>query len=139
MPTLVNFALRERVVARAGSCCEYCLIHQDDVPEAHEIDHLIARKHGGQTVAENLTLACLPCNRAKGADLTTLDPQTQTLVPLFNPRVQIWRDHFALVDAQIIGLTAIGRATVALLRFNAPVRVDNRRWLIEKKRYPPTR
>lgn len=127
--------LRRYVVERAAGRCEYCLIHQDDVPESHQIDHLIARKHSGQTVAENLALACLPCNRYKGSDLTAVDPATREIVPLFNPRVQRWTDHFALAGAHIIGLTPTGRATVALLRMNSPVRVSNRRLLIELGRY----
>lgn len=137
MPLIIPHSLRQLAIERAAYCCEYCLIHQDDVPEPHEIDHLIARKHSGQTVAENLALACLPCNRYKGADLTAIDPETQTLAPLFNPRVQVWTDRFALVSTRIVGLTQTGRATVALLRFNLLVRLDNRRLLIEKGRYPP--
>ena len=137
MTTALPAALRRFVAKRARDCCEFCLIHQDDVPQQHEIDHLVARKHGGQTVAENLALTCLPCNRHKGSDQTAIDPETQTLVPLFNPRVQAWADHFLLVDARIVGLTPMGRATVSLLRLNLSMRVDIRRLLIEKERYPP--
>ncbi len=137
MSAHIPSALRDQVFKRAKQCCEYCLIHEDDVPESHEIDHLIARKHGGQAIAENLALACLPCNRYKGSDLTAIDPETQAVVPLFNPRVQVWTEHFRLVGAQIVGLTPTGRATESLLQFNLPVRLDNRRLLIEKGRYPP--
>jgi hypothetical protein len=136
MATGLPAALRRLVVKRAGNRCEFCLIHQDDVPQQHEIDHLVARKHGGQTVTENLALTCLPCNRYKGSDQTAIDPETQQLAPLFNPRVQAWADHFMLVDARIIGLMPMGRATVSLLRLNLPTRVDIRRLLIAKGRYP---
>ena len=139
MTTALPAALRRLVAKRARNCCEFCLIHQDDVPQQHEIDHLVARKHGGQTVAENLALTCLPCNRHKGSDQTAIDPETQTLMPLFNPRVQVWAHHFLLVDARIVGLTPMGRATVSLLRLNLSMRVDIRRLLIEKGRYPPHR
>ncbi len=57
--------LRQLVHQRAKGHCEYCLIHENMTPFSHEIDHLIARKHGGQTVAENLALSCLSCNRRK--------------------------------------------------------------------------
>jgi hypothetical protein len=139
MATGLPVALHRLVVKRAGNRCEFCLIHQDDVPQQHEIDHLVARKHGGQTVAANLALTCLSCNRYKGSDQTAIDPETQILVPLFNPRVQTWADHFMLVDARIVGLTPMGRATVNLLRLNLSTRVDIRRLLIEKGRYPPQR
>ena len=137
MPLHIPSPLRQRVIERAARCCEFCLICQDDVPQQHEIDHLVARKHGGQSITENLALTCFPCNRYKGADLTAIDPDTQNVVPLFNPRVQVWGEHFTFVGARIVGLTPTGRATAALLRFNLPVRVDNRRLLIEKGRYPP--
>lgn len=65
----IPVTLRESVVARAGRRCEYCLIHQDDTPFSHHIDHFIPLKHGGQSVGENLVLACLECNQYKGSDL----------------------------------------------------------------------
>lgn len=136
MSSMTSLRLRRLVTKRAADRCEFCLIHQDDVPQHHEMDHLVARKHGGRTVAENLALTCLPCNRHKGSDQTAMDPETQTLVPLFNPRIHAWREHFELDGARIRGLTPTGRATANLLQFNFPVRVDIRRWLIVKGRYP---
>lgn len=81
--------LRQLTSDRAKGQCEYCLIHQKFSIYSHEVDHIIAVKHGGQTIAENLALSCLPCNRYKGSDLGTFDPLTGEIVPLFNPRTQI--------------------------------------------------
>ena len=53
-------ALEELVWARADSCCEYCQMPQQYDGFSHEIDHAIAKKHGGATVAGNLVLACFP-------------------------------------------------------------------------------
>lgn len=128
--------LRRQVIERAQKRCEYCLIHQDDTPEPHHIDHIIALKHGGKTVLENLALACARCNRRKGADFAALDPATQQPVPLFNPRTQRWNEHFVLQEARLIGQTQIGQATLALLRMNDEVVVAQRRKLIRRKRYP---
>jgi 5-methylcytosine-specific restriction endonuclease McrA len=83
-------ALWYLVFERARQRCAYCLIHQDASIYSHEVDHIIALKHGGQTQADNLAVACLPCNRSKGSDLTTFDPLSNALVPLFNPRQHIW-------------------------------------------------
>ena len=129
-------ALRDLVFARARHRCEYYLVHQDVSIYSHEVDHIIALKHGGQTQADNLAVACLLCNRAKGSDLTTFDPLSNTLVPLFNPRQHIWSEHFSLEDAIIVGLTPIGRATVVLLKLNAPTRLLHRRVLIAQGQYP---
>jgi hypothetical protein len=128
--------LRQLVSARARECCEYCLIHEDDRPETHAIDHVIALRHGGLTEAENLALACAVCNNLKGTDLSAIDPLNKMIVPLFNPRTQIWDDHFELAGAEIIGRTATGRATVALLQLDSYERLSYRRNLAEAGRYP---
>ena len=128
--------LRRFVIERAGGRCEYCLLHQDDGPFSHHVDHIIPLKHGGQTVSDNLALACLECNRHKGSDLTAIDPVDGVIVPLFNPRSQTWEEHFVLQGARIIGLTSIGRATAVLLRLNDRVRVLQRQFLIDARRYP---
>lgn len=129
--------LRRLVIVRARECCEYCLIHQDDRPETHPIDHVIALRHGGLTEAENLALACAICNNLKGTDLSAIDPLSKMIVPLFNPRTQAWSDHFEIADAaEIIGRTATGRATVALLQLNNHERLSYRRNLAEDGRYP---
>ncbi|MGE0131043.1 MAG: HNH endonuclease [Blastocatellales bacterium] len=129
--------LRRLVIERARGCCEYCLLHQDDAPEPHHVDHLIAIKHGGKTVILNLALACARCNRYKGSDLAAIDPAENKPALLFNPRSQIWSEHFALGGALIVGLTPVGRATVELLRVNDDSVVAHRRKLMSKKRYPP--
>lgn len=135
-PGTIPAALRRFVTERAGGRCEYCLVHQDVSPFTHEVDHLVARKHGGPTVSENLALACLLCNRRKGSDLTSIDLVSGEIVTLFNPRVQSWSDHFSLEGAHIVGLTPTGRATVFLLALNAPVRLVERQTLIERGLYP---
>ena len=63
----VSAELRRLVVARADSLCEYCLIHEEDTFFGCEVDHIVSEKHGGQTDAQNLALACLFCKRNKGA------------------------------------------------------------------------
>jgi hypothetical protein len=60
----------------------------------------------------------------------TFDPQTQELSRLYHPREQEWNDHFEIVDGEILGTTAVGRATARLLKFNDPQRVDLRRELL---------
>ncbi len=129
-------ATRRLIIERAQERCEYCLTHQDNSPYTHEIDHLVARKHGGTNDPENLALACLPCNRRKGSDLTAIDPISGQIVTLFSPRKQDWADHFTLEGAYIIGKTETGRATVFLLALNAPSRLVKRQLLIAEGSYP---
>lgn len=78
--------LRQLVIERAQNRCEYCLFPQQAALLAFEMEHIIAEKHGGETEASNLALACPCCNRAKGTDLGSIDAQTGILTPFFNPR-----------------------------------------------------
>lgn len=124
-------ALRLIVRERANWCCEYCGMPDYILMYSHEPDHIIALKHGGETKSENLAYACFQCNRAKGSDIASYDLVTGLLTPLFNPRTQVWREHFSLNGAIIEPLTAIGRVTVKLLNLNSPTRVAMRENLLQ--------
>ncbi len=92
----------------------------------HEIDHAIAEKPGGLTEAENLAYACWRCNRHKGSDLGSFDPQTHEFSFLYHPRRQVWSDHCYILEWKILGLTAEGRTTAELLQFNCSDRIAER-------------
>jgi len=47
--TYIPSALRRLIYDRAKGCCEYCRISEATAFAAHEIDHIIAEKHGGLT------------------------------------------------------------------------------------------
>ncbi len=129
MATALPRDLRSSVVGRTHSQCEYCQKPDDRGinPHRHEVDHILATKHGGRIELENLAYACFHCNRYKGADIASLDPQTNELVRLFNPRTQNWVDHFLLQeDGVILSRTAEGRATTQLLHVNDPERTQVR-------------
>jgi 5-methylcytosine-specific restriction endonuclease McrA len=124
---------RVLVRRRAGDACEYCRIPQRATPYiSFHVEHITARQHGGGDDPDQLALACDRCNAYKGSNLTSIDPETGSIVPLFNPRRDTWDDHFVLRSGEIIGLTARGRATVRLLNMNAVRRVELREeWLME--------
>ncbi|HBE19711.1 MAG TPA: HNH endonuclease [Cyanobacteria bacterium UBA11149] len=132
----VSGQLRQLVIKRAQERCEYCLFPQSAALLIFEMEHIIAEKHGGKTDAENLALACPYCNRAKGSDLGSIDPETKKLTPFFNPRSQKWSEHFQLDGGEIKPLTGEGRVTVAVLQFNQPERLQERERLIAAFQYP---
>lgn len=134
----INAALRRSVIERAGNCCEYCLYPQTEDPFSFHIEHIISEKHEGETTLDNLCLSCSECNYAKGSDIGSIDRETGVITALFNPRTQKWVDHFRLDGGRIEPLTANGRVTVFLLRFNLRRRVSERAELIEIGRYPCT-
>lgn len=124
-------SLRQLVRQRAGDRCEYCRIPQNALAWAtFHIEHICARQHGGATDAHNLALACRRCNLHKGPNLSSVDPKSGGLVRLFNPRADKWNEHFALDELHIVGISEIGRATVALLNMNDPERIQVRSELI---------
>jgi hypothetical protein len=72
---------------------------------------------------DNLALACPDCNLRKGPNLTGIDPQTGEVTRLFDPRRDVWFEHFRFDIVEIIGLTPTGTATAALLEMNHPERL----------------
>jgi hypothetical protein len=84
---------------------------------------------------ENLALACFDCNRRKGPNISSVDPNTGEIVQLFNPRRDAWSVHFCLQGALIIGRTPSGRATAELLQFNSPSRIRVREELRKAGQY----
>ena len=136
MTTHISSAMRQKVYDRANGKCEYCLLPQSVTAHPHEPDHIVPVQHGGETIVENLALACMRCNRHKGPNIGSYDPVDGQLVAFFNPRTQIWREHFTLEGGQIIPLTAEGRVTVKILQLNDARRVMERETLIEIGLYP---
>jgi len=136
MSTRIPAALRRLVRERAAGRCEYCLRHEIDSTLPHQPDHIQSRRHGGETTAENLALACWVCNLLKGPEVASIDPLTGSAARFFHPRRDRWTDHFRLEGGRILGLTPEGRVTTDLLQFNREDLVELRRMLIAKGRYP---
>ena len=137
--THVPAEVRRQLAQEAGGRCGYCLSDETLSGVPLSIDHLNPEAAGGQTVVDNLWLACRPCNESKGAQTGAIDPATGEFVPLFNPRQQEWAAHFRWGEggAEIIGLTPCGRATVGALHLNRPILVKARRRWINAGWHPP--
>jgi hypothetical protein len=128
--SVVSEEVRATIVARAGDRCEYCQVPTAGQVARFPIDHVIPRDRGGKTVVENLALACPHCNSRKWAHVDGTDPDTGAVLALFNPRTQVWRDHFRWSEPGpllLTGTTACGRATVNRLQLNDPNLVTTRR------------
>jgi hypothetical protein len=133
----MEVALERLVQQRASNRCEYCQLPQALSDLSFHIDHVTAQKHGGPTTAENLALACIHCNLHKGTDLTGIDPVTGRITRLFHPRQDDWHEHFLWAAAELIGVTDVGRTTIAVLAINNPDAVAARAALIAEGRFPP--
>ena len=139
MPEGVPKALREHIAAEAGYRCGYCLTDQRVSGAQMHIEHLIPRAQGGRSARTNLWLSCAWCNSYKGTRTEAVDPATGMRVGLFNPRTQVWSEHFCWTDdgVRILGLTPVGRATVEALRLNNPYIVPARRMWVVAGWHPP--
>jgi hypothetical protein len=132
----MDAVLRQLVWQRAAQRCEYCQVPADVALLPFQIDHIIAEKHGGLTVADNLALSCERCNSHKGPNIAGYFEGR--LVPLFNPRQDRWGDHFAWEGAVLMGKTPVGKVTIDVLAINLPYRIALRAALIEEGIFPPT-
>jgi hypothetical protein len=120
-------ATRDLVRVRADHRCEYCRLRQSALFVVQfQIEHIVAKKHGGDDDPENLALACLHCNLHKGSDLSGIDPLTGAMTRLFHPRRDKWHEHFRFDRTQIVGITDVGRITVRLLNVNSNQQVQIR-------------
>ena len=128
----MNADLIHRVWERAAARCEYCHLSSGFHPAPFQIDHIIARQHGGKTELENLALACIHCNRFKGPNVAGLDPNTGEIVRLFHPRHDRWEEHFEWDGPELKALTQIGRVTILVLLINDPEVVAVRKALCDE-------
>lgn len=132
--------LRTLVTRRANGLCEYCQTPESFATERFSIEHIEPRAAGGLSVTANLALACQGCNGHKAKRTAAIDPQIQTAVPLFHPRLQRWQEHFAWGQGhlRILGLTPSGRTTIMLLHLNRPSLLRLRSALIAINAHPPS-
>jgi HNH endonuclease len=136
VPREFSEAQRQKVILRAKHRCEYCLYPEGRSAFAHQVDHVVSRKHGGASALDNLAYSCIFCNRYKGSDVAAIDARTGEAVRLFHPRLQRWSDHFFLRGGIIEALTPEGHATARLLRFNHAERIVERTILQSAGHYP---
>src|SRR5689334_6089526 len=109
----------EEIVAnRAGHRCEYCHLPTAFSQLRFVCDHIVARKHGGTDVPENLAFSCPHYNSHKLDNIAGLDSSSGEPVRLFNPRRDEWEAHFRWNGATLVGLTPIGKATIEVLVMN---------------------
>ena len=127
MSRYLSESVKKLVRERANLCCEYCRQPESNSFIKFQFDHIIAIRHGGKSVLENLAFCCMICNRLKGTDLATYLLDEEKLIRLFHPRKHIWSAHFEVSEGVIYPKTDIGEATIKLLDFNEINRILERK------------
>jgi hypothetical protein len=127
-----------QVAQRAGHRCEYCHAPEAVFNFPFEVEHVLPTARGGSDSEVNLALSCRSCNLHKAAHINGVDIDSQAVVRLFDPREDLWAEHFRAdsESGEIAGLTAIGRATVARLAMNGVAQVAARSWWIRLGLFP---
>jgi hypothetical protein len=138
-PPTLPAEIRKQVRQRANYLCEYCHTSERWQYVRFTMDHVVPVIAGGSETLENLALACFHCNRRKSNKQDSIDPETGAATSLFNPRLQLWAEHFVWSTDGLLAipLTATGRATVALMELNRARILEIRRADVEVGRHPP--
>jgi 5-methylcytosine-specific restriction endonuclease McrA len=131
--------VRVAVIQRASKCCEYCKSQDKYSPTTFTIDHILPESLDGTSHFLNLCYACFLCNRLKSNKLKVYDLTLKAWIPLFNPRKDIWEEHFSWNEdtTKIVGITAIGRCTVKELKLNREKLIEYRNCIIPFGGHPP--
>ena len=135
----ISNEVRQAIRIRAKYLCEYCHSPERLSANRFTVDHIIPQSLGGSDEIENLALACRRCNERRYNFVAGIDPDTEEIVPIFNPRQQKWEEHFVWIDGgiSIEGITPIGRATCIRLDLNDlrypendSIRATSRFWML---------
>lgn len=131
--------LRQLVIDRANGCCEYCMSQAQFSPDPFSIEHIVPQIKGGSDLEENLAFSCQGCNGHKHIATQAIDPTNGKSSVLYNPRIHKWDEHFVWDEnySVLVGVTAIGRATVERLCLNRLGVVNLRQVLRKLNRHPP--
>ena len=127
-----------KVAQRAEHRCEYCRAPEVVFNLPFEVEHIIRTSEHGPDDESNLALACRSCNLFKSNQQTRIDEATEELVRLFHPRRDRWDENSRVdaADGTILGLTSIGRVTVAHCALNRGIHREARQAWMALKLYP---
>lgn len=116
----IKEAGKQIISERANGRCEYCKSLQKYSPQPFVNEHIIPIVVGGTNELDNLAFSCGGCNGHKYTKTTGIDPVSNKVTPLFNPRLDIWDMNFqwSADNLALIGITEIGRATINALQLN---------------------
>ena len=133
MSRYIPESIRELVGQRANFRCEYCPVYEKHSFLAFHREHIIRLKHGGSSDLDNLAYSCPICNINKGSDIATFIESSKDPVRFFNPRFDLWSDHFSVdTSGLIVPNSDIGEATCKILDLNSSDSIIERKALLDK-------
>jgi hypothetical protein len=139
MSAYISVELQRQIRTRYFNACAYCRTAESLTGMTFEFEHITPLSVGGETRFENLCFSCPNCNRYKANRQTAIDPLTEEIIALFHPQLQVWNEHFAWSDdgTELVGLSAVGRTTIAALRMNRSQLTWARGLWVKLREHPP--
>jgi hypothetical protein len=130
---------RRQIAEEAKYRCGYCQTQEVVSGIPLTVEHITPKAKGGSDDNANLWLSCRLCNEKKGTLIEAMNPETGGLVSLFNPRTQMWADHFTWSEdgIRIIPKTIVGRMTIDVLSLNDELGVRARAIWVKAGYHPP--
>jgi HNH endonuclease len=109
--------IQQTVRQRADYLCEYCHTNERWQYVRFTIDHILPNDDDS---LENLALACFHCNRRKSNKISVFNAELNEHIPIFNPRLHLWTEHFEWSEnnISILPKSKIGEAAIELLELN---------------------
>lgn len=135
----IPIAIQREVIRISDGYCEYCLHPESYSTDYYQFDHIQPIFEGGKNELCNIARSCGRCNIIKSQKTHAFDPITGKVFPLYNPRKDIWTEHFEWSDDQLLiyGLTEIGRTTIEMLQLNRESAINLRKLLKIIELHPP--
>lgn len=140
MPKIyIPIAIQREILELSRDYCEYCVMPSNFSTDFFHYEHIIALALNGKTELGNLARSCGICNNNKSDKIEHIDPLTQEIARLYHPRQDVWTEHFQWSndDLYVVGLTAVGRATIDLLKLNRSNALNLRKLLKLGNLHPP--
>lgn len=137
MSPQIPFRLIRQVRRRAGDVCEYCRLPQASQEARFTLTMCCHGRSTGQRNWKTSLWRVFTCSLRKSARTSAVDLKTGSIAALFNPRTEVWSDHFAFTSTwRIRGRKPTGRATIEALGMNRTAIVLIRRELVLLNRFP---
>lgn len=135
----IPIAIQREVIRLSDGYCEYCLHPESYSTDYYHFDHIISLFEGGKNELNNIARSCGRCNILKNQQIHAFDPVTGKIFPFYNPRKDIWTEHFQWSDDELLvyGLSEIGRTTIEVFQLNREHLINLRKVLKIIKLHPP--
>ena len=134
----IQKSIKKQVLQTSKGLCEYCQSQEAFSFTSYLVEHITTSSIDQKDIIENLVFSCQGCSNTRNENTKSTDPVTGKIINIYNPRVDVWSDNFCWSEdfTNLVGLTAIGRATIEKLKLNRETLKEYRSVLISINKHP---